>query len=344
MKEKMKVMILTAEDSKRVFRMDQQRLDRALQRHPDIGDIAAFTITRTSTSYEDAPGWTEADHALFYRDVADKDVILGYMFPLEDFARRAPQVEYIHIIGAGVEHLLPLDWLPAGVRLTNNRGAHGPKTCEYAMMAMLMLGNHIPRLVTAQRQSRWDGHFVTLVAGTTALIVGAGKQGAAVAAAAHRLGIRAIGVDPHGDGKEGFDEIVQPAALHQVLPQADYVFLTLPATKETQRLFGRREFQAMKPGAGFVNLCRGSVLDTDALLEALEGGTIGGAVLDVFDQEPLPPESPLWRAPNLVMTPHMGCDDEENYIDRSFDIFFDNLRRLHRGEPLENLVDPAKGY
>lgn len=344
MERKYQVMILTAEDSKKVFRMDQDRLARALARHPDIAEIADFSITRTSTSYEDAPGWTEADHALFYRDVKDKDVILGYMFPLEDFARRAPGVRYIHIIGAGVEHLLPLDWLPEGAVLANNRGAHAPKTCEYAMMAMLMLGNHIPRLVTAQRESRWDGHFVTLVEGGTALIVGAGKQGAAVAKAAQRLGVRAIGVARHTTAKEGFEKIVPPSELCRVLPEADYVFLTLPATRETQRFFGRREFAAMKPGAGFVNLCRGAVLDTDALLEALEGGRIAGAVLDVYDQEPLPPDSPLWSAPNLVMTPHMGCDDEENYIDRTLDIFFDNLRRLRQKQPLENRVDPGKGY
>lgn len=344
MEQKYKVMILTAEDSKKVFRMDQERLERALARHPDIAAVADFSITRTSTSYEDAPGWTEADHALFYRDVKDKDVILGYMFPLEGFARHAPGVRYIHIIGAGVEHLLPLDWLPAGAVLANNRGAHAPKTCEYAMMAMLMLGNHIPRLVTAQRESRWDGHFVTLVEGATALIVGAGKQGAAVAKAARRLGVRAIGVARRQTAREGFEKIVPPSALGQVLPLADYVFLTLPATQETRRMFGRREFAAMKPGAGFVNLCRGAVLDHDALLEALEEGKISGAVLDVYDQEPLPPDSPLWSAPNLVMTPHMGCDDEENYIDRTFDIFFDNLRRLRRGEALENRVDPAEGY
>lgn len=96
MEQKYKVMILTAEDSKKVFRMDQERLERALARHPDIAAVADFSITRTSTSYEDAPGWTEADHALFYRDVKDKDVILGYMFPLEGFARHAPGVRYPH--------------------------------------------------------------------------------------------------------------------------------------------------------------------------------------------------------------------------------------------------------
>lgn len=344
MAQKLRVMILTAEDSKKVFRMDQERLEAALQRHPDIANLAEFHILRTSTSYEDAPGWNAADRDLFYHKVADVDVILGYMFPLDDFARRAHDVRYVHIIGGGVEHLMPLDWLPKGAQLTNNRGAHAPKTCEYAMMAMLMLGNHMPRLATAQRERRWDAHYVTLVEGNTAVIVGAGSQGSAVAEACGRLGITAIGVDPSVTEKEGFASILPPDQLHRVLPQADYVFLTLPATDETFRFFGRREFSLMKESAGFVNICRGSVLHTEALLEALQNRLISGAVLDVFDNEPLPEQSPLWNAPNLIMTPHMGCDDEENYIHRSFDIFFNNLRLLVQGKPLVNLVDPKKGY
>ncbi|PNV60888.1 D-2-hydroxyacid dehydrogenase [Clostridium sp. chh4-2] len=341
---KFKVMILTAEDSMKVFRMDQERLDAALKRHPDIADIAEFSFTRTTTSYENTPSWNEADHQLFYHDVADKDIILGYMFPLDRFAEHAPDVRYIHIIGAGVEHLTPLDWLPKGSQLTNNRGAHAPKSAEYAMMCMLMLGNHMPRLYTAQRESRWDGHFLTIIEGNTAVVVGAGKQGSAIAKAAKKLGIRVIGVDPNVREKEGFEKIVPPSEMCSVLGEADYVFLTLPASPENLHMFGARQFAAMKPEAGFVNLCRGSVLETEALIHALKSNQISGAILDVFEQEPLPQDSPLWTTPNLVMTPHMGCDDEDNYIHRTFDIFFDNLRRLYKGEALENVVDPVKGY
>ena len=344
MADKLNVMILTAEDSKKVFRMDQQRLEAALQRHPDIANLAEFHTIRTSTRYQNAPGWNAADRDLFYHKVVDMDVILGYMFPLDDFARRARNVRYIHIIDAGVEHLLPLDWLPKGALLTDNRGAHTPKTCEFAMMAMLMLGNHIPRLATAQNQNRWDGHYVTLVEGGTAIIIGAGHQGSAVAEACGRLGIKAIGVDPNVTEKEGFDSIVPLEQLHKVLPLADYVFLTMPATDATLRFFGRREFARMRETAGFVNICRGTVLHTEALLEALQNRLISGAILDVFDHEPLPENSPLWSAPNLILTPHMGCDDEENYIHRTYDIFFDNLRRLVQGETLENVVDPIRGY
>ena len=344
MSEKMKVMVLTAADSKKVFRMDKERLEAALLRHPQVREIADFEICRTSTSFEDAPGWNEGDYEMFYRAVSDKDAIIGYMFPLDTFRHKAPNVKYIHIIGAGVEHLFPLTWMPEHTKITNSRGAHAPKTCEYAMMAMLMLGNNMPRLATAQREHRWDGHFLTVVEGKTVLIVGCGKQGSAVALAAKRLGIKAIGIDPRVASKEGFEKILHPDKILEVLPEADYVFLTMPSTKDTYRFFGSAHFEAMKPGAGFVNICRGKVLDEEAMLLALESGKISGAVLDVYDQEPLPPESPLWDAKNVIMTPHMGCDDEENYIPRCLDIFFENLIRMTKGEELDNLVDRNLGY
>ena len=341
---KLKVMVLTAEDSLKVFRMTEERLEAALERHPSVRAVADFCIVRTTTSYENDPSWNEADHEIFYRGLGDADVLIGYMFPPDDFAGHAPRLKWIHIIGAGIEHLHPLGWLPEGVTLTNNRGAHAPKTSEFAMMAMLMLGNHMPRLATAQRGHRWDAHFVSLVRGGTALVVGAGKQGSAVARAARALGIRSVGVDPFVEANDDFDVMAEPKDLHKLLPEADYVFLTLPATKETNKFFGLAEFDRMKKSAGLVNISWGRVLDADALIEALESAKISGALLDVFDDEPLPVNSPLWDTPNLTITPHMGCDDEENYIHRTFDIVMENLLRLHCGRKLENEIDPVKGY
>ncbi|MDR1514402.1 MAG: D-2-hydroxyacid dehydrogenase [Synergistaceae bacterium] len=342
--KKLNVMILTAKDSLKVFRMTEERLEAALERYPQVREIAEFFIVRTTTSYENDPSWNDADREIFARGIEDADALIGYMFPFEMIAARGRRLKWIHIIGAGVEHLHPLDWLPEGVALTNNRGAHAPKTYEYAMMAMLMLGNHMPRLATAQRERRWDAHFVSIVKGGTALIIGAGKQGSAVAKAARALGVTPVGVDPLAWADGVWDDIVRPERLRELLPAADYVFLTLPATAETTKFFGRAEFGLMKESAGLVNISRGRVLDTDALIEALDSGKISGAVLDVFDPEPLPPDSPLWTAPNLTITPHMGCDDEENYIHRTFDIVMDNLLRLNDGVELQNKIDPAKGY
>ena len=342
--KKLKIMVLTAEDSLKVFRMTEERITAALERHPEIGNMASFSIVRTTTSYENDPSWNENDHRIFYENIQDADILVGYMFPLKNLEKEATRLRWIHIIGAGVEHLCPLTWLPKGVALTNNRGAHAPKTYEYAMMAILMLGNHIPRLATAQRESRWDGHFVTVVQGRTIVVLGAGKQGTAVARAAKCLCLRTVGIDLNTTPREFFDCIVPPDELLSVLPSADFVGITLPLTPETDKFIGKRELQVMKPEAGLFNISRGGVLDTAALLEALHSGNLSGAVLDVYETEPLFSDSPLWKAPNLIMTPHMGCDDEENYIGRTFDIVMENILRLTRGEVLENLIDSDRGY
>ena len=270
--------------------------------------------------------------------------MIGYMFPLEEVKAAAPRLKWIHIIGAGVEHLLPLDWLPEDAVLTNNRGAHAPKSREYVMMALLMLANHMPRLMRAQQKHLWDGHFVSVIKGSTVAILGAGHQGAAAANAAKSLGLRTIGVDIDTSPRENFDELVHVSKLHDALGRADYVVVTLPSTDETYRMIDDGAFAAMKEGCGFVNISRGRIVDAGALIRNLNNGRLSGAVLDVFEQEPLPADSPLWDAPNLVMSPHMGCDDEDNYIHRTFDIFFGNLRRFMAGEKLENVVDRVKGY
>ncbi len=344
MQEKLKIMVLTAEDSLKVFRMTSARVAAALARFPEFRDKVELSITRTTTSFENDPSWNAADYEKFRRDIASADILIGYMFPLEEIAAAAPRLRWIHIIGAGIEHLLPLDWLPEDVILTNNRGAHAPKTCEYVMMALLMLADHMPRLVCAQQKPQWDGHFVSVIRGSKAAILGAGKQGSAAALAAKRLGLSTVGVDIDTAARENFDEVVPPARLNEALGAADYVVVTLPSTKETFRFIGEKEFAAMKEGAGFVNISRGRIVDTEALIASLKSGHLSGAVLDVFEQEPLPAESPLWSTPNLIMSPHMGCDDEENYIHRTFDIVFENLRRVEAGETMENIVDRKKGY
>ncbi len=342
--EKLNITVLTAEDSLKVFRMTQERVDAALERFPEFKDKVNISIIRTSTSFENTPSWNADDYVKFRKGVAEADIMIGYMFPLEEVRAAAPRLKWIHIIGAGVEHLLPLNWLPEDAVLTNNRGAHAPKSFEYVMMALLMLANHMPRLMRAQQTHVWDGHFVSIIKGSTVAILGAGHQGAAAALAAKTLGLRTIGVDIDTTPRENFDELIHASRLHEALGRADYVVVTLPSTDDTYRMINDEAFAAMKDGCGFVNISRGRIVDSDALIENLENGRLSGAVLDVFEQEPLPADSPLWDAPNLVMSPHMGCDDEENYIHRTFDIFFSNLRRFIAMETLENVVDRVKGY
>ncbi len=343
-KDVLNVRIYTALDSVSVFRIDEEKVAAAIARHPHLANRINVTLTRTRSRYGSVPGWSNEDLTRFYEEMRDADVFVGYQFPREDLKKTAPNLRWVHIIGAGVEHLHPLSWLPEDVILTNNRGAHAPKTREYAMMAILMLGNHIPRLVTAHRERHWDGHFVSVVAGETIVILGAGKQGSAVALAAKQLGLQTIGIDIDTRAREHFDRLVSPDERYDVLSEADYVAVTLPLTAKTEKCFGEKDFAAMKSDAGFFNISRGKIVDTEALLRALYSNGISGAVLDVFETEPLPSDSPLWLAPNLVMTPHMGCDDEKNYIHRTLDIVLYNVERLLGGEPLENRVDPLRGY
>ena len=140
------------------------------------------------------------------------------------------------------------------------------------------------------------------------------------------------------------DEMRTTAEIDSLLPQADYVFISLPATPDTVSLFDRARIARMKPGAGVINVGRASAMDYHALAEALEDGNLSGAIIDVFDPEPLPAGSPLWSVPNLIVTPHVSADDGDNYVPITLDIFLNNMRRYIEGEPLQNLVDPDLGY
>lgn len=313
-----------------VFRITPERLANARRRHPEIaGDVETLI------------DW---DLDNFETSIANADALVTWELPTDGLARRAPRLRWIHVIGAGVEHLQPLDWLPAGVTLTNNRGVHAAKTAESAVMAVLMLHNNLPKYVTDQRARRWDPRFATPIAGRTVAVVGVGEMGGAAARRLKSLGLRVLGVRRGGRGRRGVDEMVGPDRLHAVLAEADYVHVTLPLTPETQGMIDAAALDAMKPGAGLVNFGRGPVIDHMALAERLGSGHISGAILDVHDREPLLKSSPLWDVPNLILTPHVSSDDDASYMPLTLDLVFDNLARLRDGRPLRNRVRPRLGY
>jgi phosphoglycerate dehydrogenase-like enzyme len=276
--------------------------------------------------------------------VASNDIVRDPKFPLYELARAAPLLRWIHIIGARIEPLLPLDWLPPGVTLTNNSGVHVEKMRESALMALLMLNARLPAIATHQRHARWQPIFTPQIAGCTALIIGVGDMGAAVASAAKLLGMRVIGVRRSGAPHPDVDRMVGEAALDSVLPEADFVVLATPLVPATRNLIDRRRFALMKPGAAFFNIGRAGSVDHDALADGLRSGALSGAIIDVFDPEPLPVTSPLWHVENLILTQHVTSDDLDLYLPKTFDLVFANAARLQRGEPLLNAVDPARGY
>jgi phosphoglycerate dehydrogenase-like enzyme len=276
--------------------------------------------------------------------IASNDIIRDPNFPIGNLASAAPRLRWIHIIGAGIEPLLPLDWLPDGMVLTNNSGVHVEKIREAATMALLMLNARIPAIVTNQRNARWEQIFTSRIAGKTVLIIGVGDMGAATASAAKSLGMRVLGVRRSGGAHPEVDRMVPLAELDTVLPEADFVVLATPLTPETRNLLDRRRIGLMKPGTGFLNIGRAGSVDHSALVEALLSGAVSGAILDVYDPEPLPASSPLWHAENVVLTPHVTSDDLDEYLPKTFDLVFENAARMMRNEKLINVVDTDRGY
>ena len=317
-------------EGEEVFTITQERFDTAAKAYPDVSAEIDVSID-----------W---DTENFNARMATADALVTWDLPTENLAEVAPRLKWIHIIGAGVEHLTPIDWLPAGVKLTNNKGVHAAKGGEFGIMSILMLHNHMPKIMTNQTRACYDSLYSTPITGKTLVLIGTGSIGRAVARHAQGLGIHVIGVSRHGNMLPELDESVPVEELDRVLPRGDFVFVVTPLTPETENLLDARRLRLLKPGAGLVNIGRAAVVDYAALVERLDSGAIGGAVLDVFDPEPLPSESALWSQPNLVITPHVSADDGNAYVSLTLDVFFNNMRRLIRGEALENQVNTALGY
>lgn len=280
----------------------------------------------------------------FATSMKDAEVLLTWNLPTENLASVAPNLKWIHCIGAGVEHMLPMDWLPEGVTLTNNKGVHAAKAAEFGLMSILMLHSHIPAIVTNQRHKVYDSLYASPIAGKTLIVIGTGSLGGSAAKKLHDLGVHVIGVNRSGDAVDGCDTVVTTESLDEVLPRADYVLTATPDTPQTRGLLDRRRLDLMKPTAGIVNIGREAVMDYDALCDKLEAGTLGGAILDVFDPEPIEASSRLWETRNLIITPHVSADDGDAYVPMTLTLFFQNMELFLAGKPLLNPVRPDLGY
>ncbi len=293
------------------------------------GHIVSFAVDRAG--YEAAIGEAEAL-------VTDKDV-LAALLPL-----RAPRLRLVFVANAGLDNLAPFDWLPAGVALLNNRGTHAAKAGEFGIMAVLMLANRVPEMVTHQRAGQWRKLWGAVLAGHRMTVIGLGALGGAVAAHGARFGLRVTGVRAHPVSHADCAEVVGPEQLDRALGTTEFLVLACPLIPETRNLMDRRRLSLLPIGAGVVNIGRGGLLDQEALCDLLDAGHLSGAVLDVFDPEPIPPGHRLWTTPNLVISPHTAADDPSTYYELSLERFFANLRALREGSPLPTLVDVARGY
>ena len=246
-----------------------------------------------------------------------------------------PRLKTIQILFAGVDHILP--YIPARITLCNARGAHTAATAEWTVGVIIASVRNLPRFALAQRDGRWDYARSERVGGKHVLIVGYGDIGAAVERRLAGWDVTIDRVARHA--REG---VYPVGELPGLLNKADVVVILVPVTAETRQLVNKDFLRAMKDGALLVNAARGVVVDTDALLEALTSGRIRAA-LDVTDPEPLPEGHPLWQAPGLLLTPHVGGAIYD-YRERAYQVVSEQLARLAAGQPLLNVIDGARGY
>jgi phosphoglycerate dehydrogenase-like enzyme len=303
----------------------------AVARAPDIGQGHNVSI-----------GSSDAEFAAAMRDaealICDVSVVRAH-FPCP-----APRLQLLFLTNAGLDRLAPFDWLPQGVALLNNRGTHAVKSGEFAIMAVLMLANRVPEMVTHQRAGQWQKLWGTVLGGKRLTVLGLGTLGGATAAHAARFGMHVTGVRAHPAPHPDCAEVIGTDRLDDVLPRSDVLVLACPLTDATRGIMTAQRLAALPRGAGVVNIGRGELLDQDALCDLLDAGHLSGAVLDVFTPEPIPPGHRLWSTRNLVISPHTSADDPATYNPRSLDIFLENLRAWRDNQPLPNLFDIVRGY
>ncbi len=275
------------------------------------------------------------------------EVMLGWNFRAANLSAAwdgASNLRWIHWTGAGVDATLFPELIASEIQLTNARGIFNVPMAEWVLGIIISFAKQFPQTLAYQAQAEWNPRFTELVTGKKALIVGAGSIGRTVG----RL-LRAAGMEVEAIGRSArnadpdFGRVYAVDELHARLSSADYVILITPLTQQTRNLFGTVEFASMPRHARFINIGRGALVVEAELLAALQQGEIAGAALDVFVDEPLSPHSPLWQAPNCLVSPHMSgdCIEFEHALS---DQFMRNWERYLAGEPLLNIVDKELGF
>ena len=308
----------------------KEEFEKGLNKYPVIRDKIDYLVD-----------WDEDN---YISSMKDADILLGWQFPTQNLKDIAPNLKWIHVSSAGVNHLYPFDWMKEDLVLTNSSGVHAKKAGEFGLMSILMLQNQITRIVTNQKNKK----FVTLlskpIAGLKVVVVGTGSLGGSMIKHISKLGAEVIGVNRKGNEVEGCSKVITFDKIDEVLPVADFLYLAVPETEETIGLIDRTRLDSLKHTCGIVNIGRQSVLDYEVLKIKLEKNEIAGAILDVFSQEPIPKNSKLWDVPNLVITPHISSDSQGNYIEMVLKIFFKNLKLFIENKELINQIDKKLGY
>lgn len=294
--------------------------------------------------------------------LAGADAFFGKLTP--ELLAAAPRLRWVQAPTASLEHYLFPELIEHPAVLTNMRGLYSDVIADHVMGMVIALARHFPHYLVNQREGRWEpvggeqarvgfavGPGVTNaidrahphLGDLTLGIVGLGEIGRELARRASAFSMRIIALDPVARAAEGVESVLPPTALDSFLPECDFVVVSAPHTPATRGMFDKPRFARMKPTAYFINVGRGALVDTGALVSALEEGLIAGAGLDVVEPEPLPPDHALWRLPNVLITPHVA-GYSPRIAARHAEVLLDNVRRFLRGEALRNVVRKAEWY
>jgi phosphoglycerate dehydrogenase-like enzyme len=279
------------------------------------------------------------------RLVADADACYGFGTP--EVVRAGKKLRWMQCPSAGVEGYIFPELVNSSIVLTNAQRLYAPEIADQAMAYLLSFTRSLPHFAGEQRQGSWgprEGVLLDELQGKTMVIVGFGGIGTEIARRANAFGVRVLATDPKVTEKPDFlAELHKPADLHRLLPQADILVSAVPITPVTRKMIGDPEFALLKPTTILINVSRGGVVDTDALVRALREKRIAAAGLDVSDPEPLPKGHPLWQMANVILTPHTAGTSPGGFR-RVRELFKENLRRFAAGETLKNVVDKQAGY
>ena len=311
-----------------------------------LGAVSGDIVVTDAADLARAERNGDMSHSAELDDVlSEADVIYALKLP-QRLCARAPRLKWIQTISTGVEKILTPEIVDSPLVVTNMSGIHEVTIAEFVLMLMLMFVKDAPRSFHQQIEGRFKWFPMDVLTGKTVGIVGFGRIGREVARVVRFFNMKVVATRRSaavGDVEENVDLLLPLVRLHELLERSDFVVLALPLTDESRNLIGEAELKAMKPTARLINVSRGAIVDEQALIRALQEGSIAGAGLDVFVQEPLPAESPLRRMQNVIFSPHVSGDIAE-YDVGAARLFAENLRRYQSGMPLFNVVDKARGY
>lgn len=303
---------------------------------PRIGPVVDSASVRFAVDAAELERVLGGADALFVWDFRSTD--------LRDAWHRADRLEWVHVAGAGVDAVLFPDLVESSVTVSSSRGIFDRSIAEYVLGLILLFAKDFHRSFEYQRNRKWVHRETAMLAGKRLLVVGAGPIGRMLARHARCLGMEVSAVARTArSSDEDFGRVFASEDLDKALPEADYVVIAVPLTAQTEGMFGTAQFERMKRSARLINVGRGRIVDEPALVEALREVQIAGAALDVFWEEPLPQDHPLWDMPQVVISPHMS-GDFVGWLDALGELFVDNFQRWRQGDELLNVVDKEKGY